>query len=232
MGEHMPLFSKLVSSLLLVNGLVMAGNGLLIGGGLNLSDVSTTEDFPPEAEESMRTGFNVGMGYEIGINPMFSIIPGISLETRGKEIEFTEPGFGSLTMEAKLMYLEVPVLAQVNIPAGLGFFNIFAGPEMGILLSAEQVVTVENVLGDSRKEEEDQRDNTHPIDFGIHVGLGFEFPVGLGAIAIRPGYSFSLTNFDDTDTEPDPDFPDEPVSDDVDATHSNFKLMVAYKIAL
>lgn len=228
----MPSFFKLVSSLLLVNGIAMAGNGLLIGGGLNLSDISYSENLPSEFEESMRTGFNLGAGFEIGITPMFSIIPGLSLETRGQRVEASEPGFGEINMEADLMYLEVPVLAQVNVPVGPGIFNIFAGPEMGILLSADQKVSIEPVGGEKQVTDEDQKDNTKAIDFGIHIGLGFEIPVGPGAIAIRPGYSFSLTNFDDTDPEPDPDFPDEPVEEDVEVKHTNFKLAVAYKIAL
>jgi hypothetical protein len=221
----MSLLSKFVSSVLLVNGFAMAGNGLLLGAGLNLSDISTSEDLS-EYKESMRTGFNLGAGFEIGITPMFSIVPGVSLETRGKRLEFSDPDVGDLEAEANFMYLEVPVLAQVNIPAGPGSLNIFAGPEMGILLSAKMKMsgTMEGFPIDA---DEDMKDQTKALDFGIHIGLGFEIPVGPGAIAIRPGYSFSLTDFDDS--EPDPDFPEEEESE---SKHTNIKLAIAYKISL
>jgi hypothetical protein len=225
----MSLFSKLVSSVLLVNGLAMAGNGLLLGAGLNFSDISTSEDLSMY-KESMRTGFNLGAGFEIGITPVFSIIPGVSLETRGKGLKFSDPEVGDLKAEAKFMYLEVPVLAQINIPAGPGFLNIFAGPEMGILLSAKMKMsgTVNDFPIDV---DEDMKDQTKALDFGIHIGLGFEIPVGPGAIAIRPGYSFSLTDFDDSEPEPDPEFPEdeEPESK---SKHTNIKLAIAYKISL
>jgi hypothetical protein len=149
----MSLFSKIVCGVILANGFAMAGNGLLLGGGLNLSSISRSKDLPSEYKESMRTGFNLGAGFEIGIVPMFSIIPGVSLETRGQDVKVTDPDYGDVKDETKLLY-----------------------------------------------------------------------PAGPGAIAIRPGYSFSLTDFDDS--EPGPDFPE------VEVKNSNIKLAVAYKIPL
>jgi hypothetical protein len=225
----MSLFSKLVSSVLLVNGFAMAGNGLLLGAGLNLSDFSYSEDPPSDFKTSMRTGFNLGAGFDIGITPMFSIIPGLALETRGLVVKQSDPDFGDFKTELKYMYLEVPVLAQVNIPAGNGFLNLFAGPEIGFLLSAKAKLTGDTEDG-SASETIDIKDDTKGIDFGIHFGIGFEFPVGPGAIAIRPGYSIGLTHI--VDSEPDPEFPEEPEEPEVKVKHLNIKLAVAYKISL
>jgi hypothetical protein len=130
------------------------------------------------------------------------------------------------------MYLEIPVLAQVNIPAGPGFFSLFAGPELGILLSAKSKASgdFEADFGMEDPGERDIKDDIKPVDFAIHFGLGFEFPVGPGAVAFRPGYSLGLTDIDDS--EPDPDFPDDPEEPEVRIKHTNFKLAVAYKIPL
>jgi hypothetical protein len=222
-GKPMSLFSKIVSGMLLVNGFALAGNSLLLEGGMNLSSFTYSETMPSSIKKSMRTGFNVGAELEIAASPMFSIVPGVFLETRGQVLKPTDEEFEGEKAEFKFMYLEVPVLAQVNIPAGSGFFNIFAGPELGILLSAKMKVT-----GAS---EQDMKKEVEPIDFGIHFGLGFEFPVGPGAIAIRPGYSVGLTNIN-KEPEPDPDFPDDPEEPEVKIKNTNIKLAIAYKISL
>lgn len=225
----MSVLSKIVSGVLLVNGFAMAGNGLLLEGGLNFSSLSFSKSLPPGIKKSARTGFNLGAGFEIAASPMFSIIPGVSLETRGQTLKASDPEFGDIKFEADFMYLEVPVLAQANIPAGSGFLSIFAGPELGILLSAKEKISGEAAAENS---ETDMKDQTTPMDIAIHFGLGFEFPVGPGAIAIRPGYSVGLINIDDSKPEPDPEFPDDPEEPEVKVKHANFKLAIAYKIPL
>jgi len=67
----------------------MAGNSLLLGGGLDFSNISFSETLPPEVKKSMRTGFNLGAGLEFGITPMFSILPGAIAIRPGYSISLT-----------------------------------------------------------------------------------------------------------------------------------------------
>ena len=191
------------------SGITVAENGILLGGGLNMSSLAMSEDIPG-VDIGMRMGFSVGAGYEIGINDMFSLIPGIAYETRGATLEAEFMGV-KIEGTSKLAYIEIPVLAQLNFPAGPGIFNIFAGPELGILLSNESETDGETV---------DNKDASETLDVALAVGAGFEIPAGPGAVAIRPSYSLGLLQANKA----------EDGDGDLTVKNRNIKIAVAYKI--
>ena len=201
---------------LIFTSLSFSNNSINIGGGLNVSSLDGEEE--SGIKLSPRLGFNAGLGFEIHVNDIFSILPGASLETRGENAEMI---LREKTIEAKVkfMYLQIPIYVKANISAGAGFFfNIFAGPELGVHLSRTFDI-------DGDKLDDNLFTDSKTIDFGLSVGLGFEIPAGNVAVFIRPSNYLGFTSSmeDDSSTEED---------ESEDAKHRNIKLKVGYKIYL
>lgn len=118
-----------------------------------------------------RTGFHAG-GY---LNIAFT-------ETFGLQPELIYNAVGAKIGEAKFNtdYLSIPVMLKYN-PAPI--FNIHAGPQFGMLLSAKQ-------------EDEDVKDSLKGMDLGLGLGAGVDLPMGLGLTA---RYVFGLSNISDED---------------------------------
>jgi hypothetical protein len=203
------MFKYVVSGALLTASLAFSANSLNIGGGLNLSSTNTKEE--SGVTLSNKVGFNAGVDYQLGITDMFSVAPGVSLETRGQK--FSADFFGtSVEGSFNLLYLQIPVHAVVSFPVGTMMLNIGAGPELGIKLSASSEVN-----GTDGGDPE-----VKPIDFGVSADIGLDIPMGNGAIFVQPGYYLGLLNTDDSTPaagEPDPD-----------TKNRNIKIKVGYKL--
>jgi len=108
----------------------------------------------------------------------------------------------------KLNYIEIPVLLKFK-PAMEGNFKpaIFAGPAVGFLMSAK---------ADDGEEEEDIKDFTKSIDFGIAFGAGFMYMMeNGGGITFDARYTMGMGTIDDTE-------------DDADVKNANISFMLGY----
>jgi len=86
--------------------------------------------------------------------------------------------FSGASNAVKTNYISLPILLRFNIT---DFFNIHAGPQFGLLLSAKQTYN-----GTST----DIKNQMKSGDFGIAGGLGFDLPMGLsGGTRIVAGMS-------------------------------------------
>jgi len=107
------------------------------------------------------------------------------------ELLYVTKSFGEGNAETDLAYLEIPILARINIGSssvnGLSFYGI-AGPVFDIRLKAKLKVS-----------DIDVKDNYESTDIGVIVGAGVEF---LRFIA-EARYNWGLRNFrsDLIDTE-------------------------------
>lgn len=169
-------------------------------------------------ETKSRLGFNVGVGADIFINEMFGIAPGISIETRGQVYEGSyEDDFGSYSVDgsANFLYLQIPVLAKVQFPAGPAMIQLLAGPELGFPL-VKEIETTETIDGESENFKGDAE--LASLDFGLTFGAGLKFPVGAIGIFVEPSYYLGLTNSDDSGSDP------ETGEKGPEIMHRNFKL--------
>jgi len=85
--------------------------------------------------------------------------------------------WGGNSSTTKLAYLDIPVLVKLDIlPLGPVKVGVFAGPSMGILMSAKN----ELKLG-SDTSSTDIKDSLNSSDLGLVVGVGVGLPMGLSA---------------------------------------------------
>jgi hypothetical protein len=106
--------------------------------------------------------------------------------------------------EIDILNLQVPLLAQFNLPFSLFSLNVFAGPELGLFLTGEKRNDVTSRFAATDTDPARSAIKNDTIDFskqmetvelGINAGLGFEIKTGdFGAFFIKPGVYIGLTN--------------------------------------
>lgn len=167
-----------------------------VKGGLNLSNIVGGE------VENNKTlvGFHVGGLAEIHIVEKFFIQPELLFSAQGAK--FDGP-FGT-DADVKLNYLNIPVVAKYYIVDKK--FNVEAGPQLGVLLSA-------------KAEGEDIKDFTRSVDFGFNIGAGYSFTDNL-SVGLR--YTIGLSPLSDEDIDNSDDYYDS-------AKNSNLQLSLSYK---
>jgi len=153
--------------------------------GINLANATLDPDFPSGVDKTMLTAFMFGAAAEFGVNEMFAVqaepmyaMKGFKVESGGQEAKF------------KVNYLEIPVLAKVKFGHGKAMPYIFAGPNLGINLTAE-------VEGGGLTV--DVKDSTESIDFGLDFGAGVGIDISpTTVLAIDGRYSLGLSDIDKT----------------------------------
>ena len=118
------------------------------------------------------------------------------------EVLYSMKGADSADASLGLTYIEIPVLLKYNVPmAGMVSPNLFIGPSLGILLSADA-------------DGEDVKEFFKGTDFGVVIGAGVDFDLGTGKVTLDARYNLGLTSLDDTD--------------DADVKNSGISVMVGY----
>jgi opacity protein-like surface antigen len=159
---------------------------------------------------SSKVGFQAGAFAEIKITDKFSIQPEVLYSAQGVkekgDFEYNNNVYPA-ELNTKLGYINVPVMAKYYVAEK---FNLEAGPQIGILVSAKGEATI---LGHS--EEGDIKDNYKTIDLGLNLGAGYDFTENLSA-GLR--YTLGLSNVAGDDFD-----------DNVNAKNSVFALSLGYK---
>lgn len=133
-------------------------------------------------------GFAVGGFIEYSFSPSFAIQPEILYNTKG--VKFKSDEF-DVTDKITMTYMQIPVLLKFNIPTA-GKFDpfIYAGPSIGILLSAN-----DKLEGTDEDYDEDIKDSFKSTDISAVLGLGAGFPMGAsGQLTFEVRYDMGLTN--------------------------------------
>ncbi|ESU26958.1 hypothetical protein FLJC2902T_22980 [Flavobacterium limnosediminis JC2902] len=162
-----------------------------VKGGLNVATL--TGDV--ENVKSL-VGAHIGGFMEYKLNDKFAIQPELLFSMQGAKSEFTfSDGFDTYNVEStvKLNYLNLPIMAKYYATEKLA---IEAGPQVGFLLSAKNEAEVSGF----GSEEVDIKDETNSIDFGLNLGLGYDFTENISAGA---RYNFGLSNIDDSEGSDD-----------------------------
>ncbi len=146
----------LSSPLFAADGKMMFG----VKGGLNLANI-IGEDVE---NNSMKVGFVGGAFMCYNLTEIFAIQPELLYSMKGVKYEV-----GLLEVNQNLNYFEIPLLLKVNLPTeGKIKPSLYAGPALGILMSAE----VEDL---------DVKDYMKGTDIGIIAGaaLGYQMESGM-----------------------------------------------------
>lgn len=159
-----------------------------IKGGVNIANLSTDEGM---GDENTRTGFHVGIFYDIPLSATLSFRPEVLYSTKGSELTYDQDFLGiditSGESSFNLNYIDVPLyLVFKPTPA----FNIFVGPYASYLVNAD-IETDTELLGflDISEGEELDRDHFNSMDFGVSAGIGFVF----GNVSLGANYAMGLT---------------------------------------
>jgi hypothetical protein len=181
-----------------------AAPALLLGGGGNLSSTTATDSL--SASKSPRKGFNVSFGFEQYFSKHLSLISGLSVETRGEITESTTnlgtdsiPIIDIIESDIHFLYLQIPLLVQYNIPLGPGIINVFAGPELGIVLQGEirsvDNTTIPGVGTITTPDTMNIASEMKTADGGISAGFGYEIAFGQHSVFCRPSYYYGLIDY-------------------------------------
>ena len=169
---------KIFFTLLILSTALLSANGqkLKFGlkGGLNLANLG--ED---ATGIEYRIGIHAGGFASIPVVAGFLLQPEIVYSQQGAQADFGDD-------ELKYDYLNIPVMVKFMLT---NHFNLQAGPQLGILLSAQQEVNRQDV---------DIKDSLKSSDFGVGFGLGYETADNV-AIDVRYNWGISDTADDGND---------------------------------
>ena len=116
------------------------------------------------AEGNMKPGVNVGFAVEIPLAELFSIEPGVYYSMQGSK---TDNGSMTLNMD----YINIPIHAKYYIYEGL---HLIAGPQFAFNVNSKFKSDAPTLSDDI-----DIKKVVNTFDFGINLGLGYQFPIGL-----------------------------------------------------
>lgn len=218
-------FFKFAVIMALVSVPVFSSPSIYVGGGFNLSSTTAVDSL--SATKSPHKGFNAAIGFEQSMTSNISLISGFSMETRGeKTTSTTDIGDSTgaviqmIESNINLLYLQIPLFVQYNIHLGPGKINLFAGPEMGIMLMGK-LQSVDNTSIPSTGvalppvyDTSDLATKMKVADGGISIGIGYEVAFGRSAFFFRPSYYYGLVDY---------------LSVGPKGTLSNIKALVGYK---
>lgn len=136
-----------------------------IKGGLNLTNLYVSH----VSTESMKAGFNAGVFAKLPVTRGFSIQPELLYSLKGAKENYNNFVQGSGEYRFNLGYLELPVLAVVNLAPN---FNLHLGGYAAYLVNAN----IKNVNGQGTVvgASDLSTGDFNRWDFGLVGGLGFD----------------------------------------------------------
>lgn len=132
--------------------------------GINIAKLVGKSDGETQNLDS-KVGLHIGALVEIPVSENFSVMPELNFDQLGGKDKQ-----GSFEASLLLNYISIPVLAKYNV-GGLG---IYAGPQLGLLLSAKSKFEGQT---------EDLKDQFKSTDFSAVFGAEYNFPYGIFATA-------------------------------------------------
>ncbi len=160
-------------------------------GGVNLANINTEASIGENYDAA--TGFHIGPYLLVKVANI-GIQPEILYSTKGTDISVDNI---SETLQQRSAYLDIPVMFKLYTVMGI---NIQAGPQVGLLLSAEQDQLTINGSTVDIEEGVDISEFRKSSDFSAAVGLGWDAPFGLN---FAGRYVIGLSDINDADTGSD-----------------------------
>ena len=152
-----------------------------IKGGINLTNLYS-DNF---SDNHLKAGFNAGVFSKIPVTQGFSIQPELLYSLKGSKTDYNNFVQGSGQYRFNLGYLELPLLAVVNLTKN---FSIHAGG-YGAYLTNANIKDVNN-NGTIKNITDLNADNFNRWDFGLAGGVGFD----IENFMIGARYNYGLTN--------------------------------------
>ena len=188
------LISLLFTGLLFISAASAQQNYLGIIGGPNLSDLSMTDNNQREQDYILYLddvpyciggviGINLYKNNHIQLEPMYIEKGGIFRQ------EYNNPD-----VDLKLSYIEVPLLVKFSLVDD--YQSVYSpyfilGPTVSFLISSEGEM---QIPGTEITMKGDLKNIINKMDYGLTVGLGANFNIGIGTIIIETRYTIGLAD--------------------------------------
>lgn len=191
---------------------VSAQNHIGLVGGVNLANLRVD----PKLEGpdlSNRLGFGAGGVLEFGLSENVALrFEPIFLQKgakqKGSQQLTDEQGnvLGTVDVELtiKASFIEVPALLKIALGTKSTRPYIAVGPTVGLLLSNKVSIKASG-LGVNVEDEQDLKDESKSIDFGVTFGAGLTFAAGSNSVFFEGRYALGLTNLNDDPNDPNTD---------------------------
>jgi hypothetical protein len=150
-----------------------------VKGGVNFSNLNTDN----VADEHTKVGFNLGLFAKLPVSETFAIQPEILYSNKGSKLKYDNFVQGEGEYRFNLNYLELPVLAVVNIGP---YFNIHAGPYVAFLSSSN--IKDMNDDGTIQGIKDVDVKNFNRFDYGLAAGIGAD----LNGFMVGARYNYGL----------------------------------------
>jgi hypothetical protein len=170
--------------------------GVEVGGSL----VSLAYDQPwEEWDPGRRLSYHASISAYYDVARPLTLESGIRFVRLGNDVEVDFPdiqgqpsGDGSFQIEQ--LYLTIPLLPHIHLPIPRSKrLSIFAGPEVGYLLNARGVSTLDNPQPNEQANQTSNiTDNLKRFHLALQVGMQYRFPVGSVAALLRSSYGRGL----------------------------------------
>ena len=175
-----------------------------IKAGANFASISESARLESyeSVENSSVTGFQAGIGIDLGLSKIFTIQPELLYIQKGGKSIYGLGENNQVVSRLYYNYVEVPVLAKLKFfsEAGNGIY-VLAGPFVGLAINGK-VKTTTTLLGvtDTREDKFDfDNDNAaerqRRTDYGISFGGGLKF----GHVFLDARYNLGVNNLLDND---------------------------------
>jgi hypothetical protein len=163
--------------------------------GLNMAKFTGSD----AKDVTMRTGLAAGVFITYSLSDLIAIQPEVYYAMKGTKGKYFYPPSGpTVDVTEKFDYIEIPVLFKVQLAGGTSFKpSFYAGPELGILLSAK-------VKGEANgvSVENDVKSETKSTDFGLIGGVGADYLMGSGKLTFDIRYDIGLAKVIDSSPAP------------------------------
>jgi hypothetical protein len=189
------IFKKIVfAAFLLVGCKFCFAQEIRLRGGFNLSQFRYKygDEVIHVPGAKLNPGFNVGAMLDLPIKNMFSLETGILLNSKGNKISGSEiSGVKDYLEHENLLYLDVPVLLKITVPAKKVDIFAMAGPYIGQALSGKHIGEgIINSIHSNWEYNIKWGDEYYRFDYGTKIGLGLQFD----KYQIGTSYEFGFKN--------------------------------------
>lgn len=192
-------------AVLLISSSVLAQSNAQIKAGVNLANVSVTNDGNVD-DANMLTSFHVGILGDTRLASILHLQSGIIFTGKGSKIEIGRPEENFYAKQTtNPFYIEVPLNLLIKLPFNDESHFFFGAGPYGAIGVAGKAKTEKKVIGfESRTENSIQFSNDDPTTFGEEEGTGLgvlkRFDYGLNGmvgvegknIVLSAGYGLGL----------------------------------------
>lgn len=183
-GGCMKRFSAVLVLVVLCAGLSFSQVGFGIKGGVNFANTGGVDAL---AGSKALTGFAAGGYLEFNVPFLFTIQPEVLYSQKGFTAEQNVLGY-DVKATGHFNYLEIPVLLKFSLPVPIVKPSLYAGPAMGILLSAKEKAEVTGLA----TQESDVKDSTASTDWGFVIGAS----ANIAVITVDIRYTMGVATLD------------------------------------